>query len=213
MTLNISQTGIDELRALMEEPIFNSVRRENRTDAVRSWRNEVQADWVSNFMNRMQNTSVDNTNAAIVNDKTGKVHTVESMVESLKDRVKLDSLSKAAREVKDSYLLSKTMILEASSKKKDNLKFELAQFIDDHFSSHRGGTDDMAVVWALREKYGVDNLRDYEDFIKSKIEQSRARHPDSDMNFVLPSPYMGTPMKADPQGDSQQPMFENMKNL
>lgn len=289
-TLNISQKGMEELVELMDTPLFNAVRR---TDEVKHWRNEIHADWISNFMHRMQQEMVPEAN--LVDDKTGKAHTVESMVLDLRDRVKLDSLEKSAEydtevdgepldtiveldteeelktlfdkteldddtsvdcpesadnslsklkdfldqnpdvknalkavlgdpidqvdhtpleEESEELLLSASMILSANSKKKDlELKNEIEQFIEDLFASHRGGVDDMAVVWALREKYGANNLLNYGNFIEEKIKAARERNPSGDMKFILPTPYMGTPMRADPQGNERQPMFENIKNM
>jgi len=221
--LQLSQNGVNEIQKLMDSPIFDSARR---TNTVKSWRNEVQADWVTNFMDQMMHNEAEkNVSSNLIDDKTGKSHTVDSMVEDLKARVQLDMLKSAEPEkieseqpakpvqAEENFFLSKTMIIEAASKKKDlELKQNVDQFISDFFTSHRGGVDDMAVIWALREKYGIEKLRDLEKFINESIAVSRQNNPVDNMSFSLPAPYMGSPQKADHQSDMQ-PLFEHITNM
>jgi len=209
----------EELQSLLSTPALNKAKGQG---IVRSLRNEVQADWVSDFMDKMHSSTektVDASSHCPVNEKTGKVHTVESMVSELRERVNLDFIDKEAEDAKPSELkdpvfpLSYTMVSAAFKKKADAVKSEISQFINDLYASHRGGVDKMAVIWSLREKYGIDTLRDLKEFIDSEIESARVRNPNVDVSSMLPRPYMGTPTKSNPQADAEQPLFENIKNV
>ena len=87
------------LRNLMEElqPLLTHA---NNTRNVRQMRNEVQADWLTNFMDTMESRVEAGLGPPAedprLNKETGLVHTVESMVKELGARVGLDALSKTA---------------------------------------------------------------------------------------------------------------------
>jgi hypothetical protein len=104
-----------------------------------------------------------------------------------------------------------------SSKKKDlnkdEVKQRIQQFIEDHYSSHRGHADEPAVLYDLREKFGEEVVADNSKFIKKINEEAKERFSAPNMVLFLPSPFQGQPMKADPQGDMFQPIFENIKRI
>jgi hypothetical protein len=205
--LKFNDESLRQIQELINTPAFNIVRRQAE---VRNWRNETQADWVTNFMQRMHQQTNEELDAA-----TGEAHTVESKVQELRQRVRLDAIEKQASA--EQIPLSKQMILEAKSKKKDlsgsDTKQQIQRFIEDHYSSHRGYADEPAVIYACREKFGDDRVADNISFIKKMIDEARSRYLTPDIGATLPSPFQGQPMKADPQGDTFQPLFENIKNL
>jgi hypothetical protein len=106
-------------------------------------------------------------------------------------------------------------VVEAASKKKeqDEEKHDIQQFIEDHYSSHRGHADAPAIIYACRDKFGPEKVADNLKFIEKVIKESKEKFKSPNVLSILPSPFQGQPMKADPQGDTMQPLFENIKNI
>lgn len=190
--------------------INNLVDRARRQSHASSMRNDTTADWITNFMNRMnQNVESEST----MNKETGQAHTVDSMVAQLRSRVGLDSLKK------DATLVEIPLTAKAIQKKKtdssltDDDKQNASRFIDDFFSSHRGYADVPAVLYACRDKFGNDIVAENLDFFSKTIDEAKERNHSPGMSSILPSPYQGQPLKVDLQHDLFQPLFENIKNL
>ena len=208
--IKLSEKGLREIQEIVSSPIFNVVRR---SAEVREWRNETTADWIANFMATMERRNESSKPEYEVDLKTGEIHNVESMVADLRERVKLDAIQKGAS--LNEIPLSKKMVVEAASKKKDQdeEKYLIQQFIEDHYSSHRGHADSPAIIYACRDKFGFDQVADNLKFIEKIIEESREKFRSPNLLSILPSAFQGQPMKADPQGDSLTPIFENIKNI
>lgn len=203
--IEFSNEMIKQIKDLVNSEPFSVVRREA---FAREWRNETTADWISNFMSRMKSKD-----DALVNAKTGQPHTVESMVEELRERVKLDNIQKTAG-ISDLPLSAK-MVVEARKKKdlSDTTLQSINQFINDLYGSHRGHIDDPAVIYACREKFGDQIVADYGSEIEDIIKEAREAHKSMNVHDMLPSPFQGQPWKADHQYDLNQPLFENIKNI
>lgn len=202
--LNFSAEALKQMQDLLQTPAFDRIRR---ADHAASLRNDVQADWITNFMNRMLQTNVPDH---MIDPKTGRAHTVDSMVADLAERVQLDSISKQAS-------LEPPLTAKGIQKKKtklsDEQKSEIAQFIDDLYSSHRGYCDTPAVFYSLKEKFGDDDIIENMSFVEDKIKDTKDKYKSPGVSAILPSPYQGQPMKADPQADMFQPLFEHIKNI
>ena len=184
--LNLTTEQIQALKVLLQTPAFNQVRRQ---EVARGLRNEVEADWISNFMQRQQR------------EQAPTQATVESVVQELRDRVKLDSLAKAAG-TKTPPLSELEIIKSAVGEANDDTGSadlnEVVKYINDHLSSHRGYADTPAILLALREKFGPDLLdRLGLRRIKDLIEELKAKFGKQDVKNLLPSVYTGEPAKVD----------------
>lgn len=205
--IKFNQKAVQQMADLLNGPEFDQMRRQQYAAQLR---NDKTADWVSNFMNRMVSQNVPDH---ILNKETGQAHTVESMVASLKERVKLDSITKDAG-LKDIPLTAK-----AIQKKKtdteltDERKESISRFIDEFFSSHRGYADAPAVLYACREKFNKDMVSENIEFFLKFIQEAKEKNKSPGMSAILPSAYQGQPLKVDLQHDLFQPLFENIKNL
>lgn len=205
--LKFNEATIKQLTELLNSPAFDQLRRQQHASQLR---NEATADWITNFMNRMQ---AGNVPEYMLNKETGQLHTVESMVESLKQRVGLEQIKK------DASMMEIPLTAKAIQKKKtdteltDDKKQNVSRFIDDFFSSHRGYADIPAVLYACRDKFGSDVVADNLDFFMEAIEGAKEKNQSPGISVILPSPYQGQPMKVDLQHDLFQPLFEHIKNL
>ena len=132
------------------------------------------------------------------------------MVAELSERVKLEKIKKDAS-------LEPPLTAKGFQKKKTKLseesKARICQFIDDLYSSHRGFCDTPAAIYALKEKFGTDEINENYDFIEVQINEAKDKHKSPGVSQILTSPYQGQPIKADPQSDMFQPLFENIKRL
>jgi len=205
--LIFSDEAVKQIQELLNAPTFDRIRR---ADQAASLRNDVHADWITNFMNRMmQNEEV---SSHMVDTKTGQTHTVSSLVDELRERVQLDAISKEAS-LEDIPLTAKAIQKKKTKSLSDDEKQNVSQFIEDMYSSHRGYCDTPAVMYACKEKFGNDLVIDNLNFIQDKIMESKDKHKSPGVSAILPSPYQGEPMKADPQNDMFQPLFEHIKNI
>lgn len=203
--LKFSDEALMQMQSLLQDPAFDRIRRAEHAATLR---NEVHADWITNFMNRMmQSESVPDH---IINPKTGKAHTVDSMVADLAERVQLSALSKQASSEPP---LTAKGIQKKKTKLSDEEKSTIAQFIEDLYSSHRGYCDTPAVFYALKEKFGDDSVIENISFVEDKIKDTKDKYKSPGVSAILPSPYLGQPMKADHQSDMFQPLFEHIKNI
>jgi len=97
----MSNHELSELQQIMDglSPLLNAADRSNK---VRAMRNEIQADWLSNFIDtiassqNLSESSLKTDDDPTINKQTGVRHTVESMVEDLRMRVGLSTLAKTA---------------------------------------------------------------------------------------------------------------------
>lgn len=211
----------NELSALRELLNSDACMKVQRADLVSRARNDATANWIENFMRTMYEKSNNlQVDSHLINEKTGKPHTVETMVESLQERVGLNTIQKEASAY---FPLTMKIIADGDSKKKesddeekpedDELLESIKQFVDDMFSSHRGYVDNPAVIYALREKFGPDKVSKCQSIIDELLNETRSGFNDQNIMVALPTQYLGQPMKADPQGASMTPLFENIKGL
>lgn len=186
-----TEESIQKIKDLMRSPVFDSI---NRQEQARNLRNEVEADWISNFMSRMQQQTHPHAQYA----------TVESVVDELRSRVKLDAIAEKTAAVKSGIYPISFLVANA-----DNME-EIKDFIRNHLSSHRGYSDVPAIMSDIRDKFGMETV----DAIgKKKIEAAIKELKDSfgtqDISSLLGSQYTGEPQKADM--NEIVPIFPNIK--
>jgi len=210
--LKLSTDSLNEFRRLIDQPAFRRIEQQQQAS---NWRNEVHADWLDNFMKRIRPTS---DSSVVVNAKTGKPHTVESMVSELKERVKLDSITKTAAQFP---LFIATASEEDAEEPEDELseqergeKLEkIREFVENMFSSHRGYVDTPAIIYECRDRFGVDTVVEFKDEIEEIIEESKKHFLHNVSTPLLPSSYTGQPQTANSAGNEAYPLFENIKNI
>lgn len=206
------------LHGLFAEPVFNKYRQHYYASSAR---NEVHADWISNVMNTLQNISDTNVSANLINDKTGKVHTVDSMVADLKDRVKLDSIEKAAstkgtKDTKEFPLSALAMGFDSATEEDDAKKNiiwdKMLTFVESHVNSHHGHADTPAIMHDLRLKFGEDMLNEIGiKKVKDLVERVKGEFHTQDIDALLPPAYTGDPIPLDTAGEVNVPLFENIR--
>jgi hypothetical protein len=203
--LTFSSTALKQVQDLLKDPVFSEIRRR---ETVRGWRNEVTADWVENFMHRMQTTDKSN---APTNPKTGKPHTVESMVEELKERVQLSAINKTAAAFPLTIKQAEFEKKKISKDDLENAKSKIAEFIDNMYGSHRGYVDAPAALFECRKVFGQDIVHELSDFITDEITKAHKIHSQEGMQAILPAPFLGQPQQVDNSEVAK--IFENIKSI
>lgn len=201
------QSQLNELNTLLSSP---ALAKFQGMETARMWRNEVNAGWIDSLAERLnRGVSVDGT-PQLVNEKTGKIHTVESMVEELRERVKLDTITKSAAAEPQIHLTAFQIYAEA--KKKDHaLKESVETFVSNFVSSHRGYVSKPAVLFALRDKFDNSVLLGIDGWVRSIIDQYVEAAAKEQVHEV--SYRDGEPLKLDLGEESSQPLFPNIKNV
>jgi hypothetical protein len=200
------QEELAELKSILSSP---SLKRYTAVEYAQEARNEKRANWLDSFAERLHGkiNTVDSPN--LINQKTGKIHTVESMVEELRERVKLDTLKKSA-ETK-AIPLTAFQVYASAKKKENELKQSVEKFISSFISSHRGYVSLPGILFALREKFDNTDLLKIDSWIKkviadtiSQVEESRPQYSENSS---------GVPVKLDLGEDAIQPLFPNIRNI
>ena len=178
---------------------FDTIRR---VDHVRSLRGEVTASWLDNFMDRMNQNMV--TESHLINAETGKPHTVETLVADLRQRVGLDALAEKQPEVE----------IPLSKKKATLLDFDkIKTSIDNFLSSHRGHTDDQAVLYYLRDLFGEDKVNELSDKITTYIAESRKQYDSAIVTDADNTAILSQPLKFEDQDlKEDEQLFSNIQN-
>lgn len=197
-----------ELARLLNTPEF---RKMEQRQVFAGMRNQAEPDWLQSLYSKF--ATLGGTDSQI-NEKTGQPHTVESMVQELRERVKLDGLTKQAsvriplsriameREQEKSE--------ETSKKEREEKLPELFNFIEDLFSSHRGFVDTPAVIQECRSKFGNELCHSFSEEILEQVKKMRDKFDVSSVNFFLPS--SGQPEKGD-SFNTFTPLFEHVGNM
>lgn len=202
MSDEISAKALKELQLFLESKAYNEIRKQ---DYARGWRGEITANWLDNFMNRMYKTEVSKA-THLINAKTGKPHTVDSLVAELQDRVGLSLLTK---EGNDDIPLSKKMAEQASANSMQEIKKAIGNFL----SSHRGHADSQAILYYLRDTFGEDTINKFEDNIVQEIDKMRGEYQEPVlMDRSLDDAVLGQPLKLDDQDLDKDQMFANIED-
>lgn len=201
--IKISEKALRELKLLTESNAWSAVRRVEHAQGLRG---EVTANWLDSFMNRMYKNEV-NKESHLINAKTGRPHTVESMVEDLRERVKLDSITKQSS-IND-IPLSKKM-----AEQKNELEMqEVSRTIENFLTSHRGHADDQAILYFLRDTFGEEKVNKLHDAILKKIEQLRAELAEPVLvDNSLADAALGQPLKLEDQDLKDDSIFTTIQD-
>ncbi len=190
-----------QLQKLLESDLFTEVRAENKAKSLRG-----ESPWFDNFIKSYaKHENV--TSSHLINAKTGRVHTVESMVEELRERVKLDQLSKHAGlsdEVFSSLALS---VKQAEAQDLDN---KCQVIVQNFLSAHNGYADNQAVIYVLKDRLGDDYVSQNLTKIEKCIEDCKKEFDLKEKEIPEGSP---EPLKMDPALENRN-IFESIeKNI
>lgn len=187
MTIKLTASALEEIRAILSnpalKPYMTRLEAEERQLKARNLRDEVHSDWLMDALTRISGTSsvdaIEPKQSALINEATGKPHTVESMVAFYRDRIGLDAIHKSSEFNSDMDKSASEIPLStapsaegANIKKKDsNVELdEMMVYIDGHLSSHRGYATVPAVIYDLREVFGPDLVQKYSKQLETAIE-------------------------------------------
>lgn len=201
----INDKTLHDLKMLMESQAWSEIRK---ADHAKGLRGQVTANWLDSFMNRMYQNEVTKT-TNLVDSKTGKPHTVDSLVADLRERVKLDSLTKSGGE--DTAIpLSKKL---ADDMYADDMQ-KIIRAIENFLSSHRGHSDDQAILYFLRDTFGEEKVNKLSDQITKKIEQLKKEYVEPMVNDdSLADAALGQPLKLDDQDlNKDDEIFTNIQD-
>jgi len=219
-----NEKSLKELHELLMQPSVQSILQkaqgEDRQIVARNLRNDVQADWLDSFFNRMSQEST----ASRINKETGKPHTVESMVEEYKEKIGLKSIiSQPAEEKLTSVAdfdipLSKKQANDFLKKKeltdldRSAVWDDILQHISAHLSSHRGYADTPAIVYELRDTFGQGLIEEFGDKLIKEIIKQKGQYDVGDVHSRLPKAPTGQPQKVDLGIREDNEMFKTMKD-
>lgn len=176
----------DSLTAQDYEWLFSDTTKpEKKRSYARSLRGESDPEWVHDFFKSF--SAEDPT----IDKESGRKHTVESMVEELKNRVKLDSISKIA-----SICSREPSLFFRRAEKTNDLLDEMKDYIERHYlKPGHGQSSRPALFEAIKEKFGLDRLDEGGgvEKIKSMIDEIRKEYIKPNPADCLPA-YDGTPI-------------------
>lgn len=202
--IKISERALRELKLLTESKAWQDIRK---AEHAKSLRGEVTANWLDSFMNRMYQSEI-NKQEHLVNAKTGKPHTVESMVQELRERVQLDSLTKSGKPTGE-LPLSKKMAEQMYAHDMQ----EITKAIENFLSSHRGHADDQAVLYFLRDTFGEEHINKLSDQITKKIEQLKKEYAEPLLgDEALADAALGQPLKLEDEDLNNDQIFTNIQD-
>lgn len=202
----LTEKALRELKMLTESKAWQDIRQ---AEHVRGLRGEVTANWLDNFMNRMNRLESEKGETSktshLINAETGRPHTVESMVEELRKRVKLDTLTKSGE---NEIPLSKKMAKQLEEASMANITLAIENFL----SSHRGHADDQAILYYLRDTFGEEEINKISDKITAKITELKKDFAEPLLyDNSLAESALGQPLKLDESFNNDE-LFSNIKD-
>lgn len=155
--------------------------------AARQMRNDVQADWINDFMEKMSG-QIEDQKPVVANTHS----TVASMVEELKQRVGLDGLAKKASvKIPLSKFAVETPIPTLTPELAADMQTYLTNY---HLKPSHGQLGAEACYDALKEKYGAEKVSAIgRDSLMKLIEKARADTAEPNIIDSLPQ-YNGQPI-------------------
>jgi hypothetical protein len=190
-----------DLKMLVESAEWGAIRR---VDHARGLRGEVTANWLDNFMSQMYHQEVQKS-SNLVDAKTGQIHTVESLVAELRERVGLDTLTKSG--TGHNIPLSKKMAEQVV------IPSDVTKAIENFLSSHRGHADDQAVLYYLRDTFGDEQINKISDKITTEIQRLKTQFtgPIVDHN-AMEEAAMGQPLKLEENDPKNDQIFNTIQD-
>lgn len=225
----MNEVDLNKLRKLLNEPaIHNMLQKEialDRQVKARNMRNEVHADWLENFFQRMHG-SYEAQGSHRINSETGRPHTVESMTAEYSKKIGLDKL--ISQSSHDAGAMQKAASLDVPLSKKQANDFlkkkeltdeeraalweDIKHHIYSHLSSHRGYADAPAIVYELREVFSEDIINEFSDELMDEIEKQKQHYDVGNIRNRLPSAPMSNPQKVDFGLRDDDQLFRGMQN-
>lgn len=205
---------LKELRTLLADPSVQQMLQaeyaEDRKVIARNLRNEVCADWLENVFQRLC-VDIDSNASHRTNSETGRPHTVESITAEYRKKIGLDLLLTEANDNPKALKVAATLDIAISKKqaqelfkKKDLNRQELGslwqdikQYISDHLSSHRGYSDEPAIIYDLREVFSKETVDHFDDEIVKEIAFQKEQCNTESIHNKLPKAPLGSPQKVD----------------
>lgn len=179
---------MSELNAQDLAWLFNG-GTDRRASIARQMRGDELPDWMAEAFAIM---------AAKQNDPTikanGEPHTIESMVDDLRDRVKLDSIQKQAGY--EPPLFVRAEAEDEHQKNADRLLAGMADYLERHLLKPGHGQSPLPALFeAIKEKFGIDGVSRAGGIEKVKvmIEKLKKEHESPNPANDLPI-YDGSPM-------------------
>lgn len=165
---------------------------ERKQSYARQMRGEETADWLQDFFTSY--ASGDPT----INKQTGRKHTVESMVEELKERVRLDSIKKEAI-YRPPLRLRLAEILQPMKEENnpDQLLADMADYVlRHHIRPNHGQSSIVALYEALKDHFDVEGIEAAggKDRIIAMLDKLRTENSGFNPADALPI-YDGTPIQ------------------
>lgn len=196
----LNKKALEELHKLLNSAEFSGVRQAQHAQNLRG---EVTAGWLDSFMNRMYASEVKIADH-LVDATTGKAHTVESMVAELRDRVKLDILTKSGGDIP----LSKKMAEQIVNPTMEELETSIRNFL----TSHRGYADDQAILYHLRETFGEDGVNKLSDKLTEKIKLLKTELAEPLVgDHMAEDSSLGQPLKLEDKDPQNDRMFNSIQ--
>ena len=176
----MSDLGAKEWQWILSGPAFD-----RGSYQARQMRGESRPDWMEAFL--MAHSKGDPT----VNAKTGVRHTVESMVSDLRERVKLDSITKEA---------SAEPPLACKSAQLNSEQQEMLDIMTDYVVRYfilpeRGRSPIPALYESIKDKFGVQAIiiAGGPETVKDMLKRLKEEHESPNLAESLPT-YDGQPL-------------------
>lgn len=163
-----------------------------------SLRNGVEPDWVEDFFINYANlTSVDSSFASghPINAATGQAHTVESMVEELKQRVCLDQISKTA---------SVIPLYKKAMEPDQQILNDMSNYIQTYHLKPAHGYPGSEVLFdTIKDKFGMETVMSIgRDRIMEMIDKTKETFKEPNIAEGLPK-YDGKPISIKQENDGK----------
>lgn len=221
MDIKLDDESLAALQSLLNEPSVQSFMRDsNARDRAASLRGEVTANWLDSFLTRMSLDTNNQLEPHLINEATGQLHTVESMVNMYKEQVGLDNITKSADlKIPLSLKASNHGVEEMPTKKEQEAeRARLAEVLEDMkkdishmITSHRGYVDTPAAIYEVREKYGLNEVNALKSELLEFIEAAKEEYMSSNPDVKLPEAGQGMPIRVEHGKGVDDDIFMNIR--
>lgn len=186
------------------EWLVSGMADERRQTIASQLRNDYVPEWIEEYL--ASYAAADPT----LNKETGRKHTVESMVEELKERVRLDAIEKKAS-IFFPPLRAKLAELAEEKQTPEELLGEMADHIlRHHIRPNHGQSSIPALYEALKDQFDIEGVEKAggKDRIIDMLEKLRQENQKPNLADALPT-YDGSPLQIGREHDEDQAHFLN----
>lgn len=199
-----------ELDKILRSPhmasILKDIEKQEATMNARNLRNDVQADWLSSFMQTMIGKEDSTEKKHQINKQTGKPHTVQSMVEEYKSKIGLERKTSSLNNEDNGLPLSSKQAVDENQELWEKIVLKISE----HLGSHRGYSDPPAIIYELRDFFGENTINDFHNKILKEIERQKNMFYNEDIRSQLPRAPTNMPQKVDTTTNEENDMFKGM---